>query len=105
MVRDNAVNARPVVIDVRVWKDGKVWPMLAAGSSNDSGTYFPGISPLLAGDAAPGTEGRSGLAAQGETSPDATASTEIAPHHEATSLPHHAPHPHNAPLPPTTSKD
>lgn len=49
----NAVHDRPVVIDFRVWKDAMVWPMVAAGSSNDSVTYFPGITPLLGADASP----------------------------------------------------
>ncbi|RBP97419.1 acetolactate synthase large subunit [Bifidobacterium aemilianum] len=42
----NAINDRPVLIDFRVWKDAMVWPMVAAGQSNDETTYRPGIKPL-----------------------------------------------------------
>lgn len=42
----NAINDRPVLIDFRVWKDAMVWPMVAAGASNDDVTYMPGIKPL-----------------------------------------------------------
>jgi acetolactate synthase-1/2/3 large subunit len=37
-----------VLIDFRVWKDAMVWPMVAAGSSNDEVVYMPGITPLKA---------------------------------------------------------
>lgn len=40
-------NDRPVLIDFRVWKDAMVWPMVAAGTSNDEVTYMPGITPLM----------------------------------------------------------
>lgn len=43
----NEINDRPVLIDFRVWKDAMVWPMVAAGASNDEVTYRPGIKPLL----------------------------------------------------------
>ena len=42
----NEINDRPVLIDFRVWKDAMVWPMVAAGDSNDNVTYMPGIKPL-----------------------------------------------------------
>ena len=43
----NEINDRPVLIDFRVWKDAMVWPMVAAGASNDEVTYKPGIKPLM----------------------------------------------------------
>lgn len=46
--RANAINDRPVLIDFRVWKDAMVWPMIAAGVSNDEVAYRPGINPLHA---------------------------------------------------------
>ena len=42
----NEINDRPVLIDFRVWKDAMVWPMVAAGASNDDVTYMPGITPV-----------------------------------------------------------
>ena len=42
----NEINDRPVLIDFRVWKDAMVWPMVAAGKSNDEVTYRPGLKPL-----------------------------------------------------------
>jgi acetolactate synthase-1/2/3 large subunit len=51
----NAINDRPVLIDFRVWKDAMVWPMIAAGTSNDEVVYKPGVTPLKAGGAAPST--------------------------------------------------
>lgn len=42
----NAIDDRPVLIDFRVWKDAMVWPMVAAGASNDDVTYRPGTQPL-----------------------------------------------------------
>lgn len=51
----NQINDRPVLIDFRVWKDAMVWPMVAAGASNDEVTYKPGIKPLAGGTPAPGT--------------------------------------------------
>ncbi|MDE5640618.1 MAG: acetolactate synthase large subunit, partial [Bifidobacterium castoris] len=43
----NEINDRPVLIDFHVWKDAMVWPMVAAGDSNNNVTYMPGIKPLL----------------------------------------------------------
>ena len=48
--RANEINDRPVLIDFRVWKDAMVWPMVAAGYSNDNVTYLPGIKPLHQAD-------------------------------------------------------
>lgn len=48
--RANEINDRPVLIDFRVWKDAMVWPMVAAGDSNDNVTYLPGIKPLHKAD-------------------------------------------------------
>lgn len=42
----NEIDDRPVLIDFRVWKDAMVWPMVAAGASNNDVTYMPGIKPL-----------------------------------------------------------
>lgn len=47
IARANEINDRPVLIDFHVWKDAMVWPMVAAGDSNDNVTYMPGIKPLL----------------------------------------------------------
>ncbi|BDR54199.1 acetolactate synthase [Bombiscardovia apis] len=41
-----AINDRPVLIDLRVWKDAKVWPMVPPGASNSEIIYQPGITPL-----------------------------------------------------------
>lgn len=46
IAKANAINDRPVLIDFRVWKDAMVWPMVAAGASNDDVTYKPGVKPL-----------------------------------------------------------
>lgn len=46
--RANEINDRPVLIDFRVWKDAMVWPMVAAGQSNSTVNYRPGIQPLKA---------------------------------------------------------
>ena len=43
----NEINDRPVLIDFRVWKDAMVWPMVAAGASNNEVAYRPGMQPLL----------------------------------------------------------
>ena len=43
----NEINYRPVLIDFRVWKDAMVWPMVAAGASNNEVAYRPGTQPLL----------------------------------------------------------
>ena len=55
--RANEIDDRPVLIDFRVWKDAMVWPMVAAGASNDEVTYKPGIRPLMA-DGAVHAEGQ-----------------------------------------------
>jgi acetolactate synthase-1/2/3 large subunit len=31
----NSINDQPVVVDFRVFRDAMVWPMVAAGTSND----------------------------------------------------------------------
>ncbi|MCS4484850.1 acetolactate synthase large subunit [Gleimia sp. 6138-11-ORH1] len=41
-----SVNDRPVFIDFRVSKDAQVWPMVAAGVSNDAIQYARGIAPV-----------------------------------------------------------
>ena len=43
----NEINDRPVLIDFRVWNDAMVWPMVAAGASNNEVAYRPGTQPLL----------------------------------------------------------
>lgn len=43
----NEINDLPVLIDFRVWKDAMVWPMVAAGASNNEVAYRPGTQPLL----------------------------------------------------------
>lgn len=43
----NEINDRLVLIDFRVWKDAMVWPMVAAGASNNEVAYRPGTQPLL----------------------------------------------------------
>ena len=43
----NEINDRPVLIDFRGWKDAMVWPMVAAGASNNEVAYRPGTQPLL----------------------------------------------------------
>jgi acetolactate synthase-1/2/3 large subunit len=40
-----AINDQPVVIDFIVHKDSMVWPMVAAGTSNDAISYARGIAP------------------------------------------------------------
>ncbi|QNJ95474.1 acetolactate synthase large subunit [Mycolicibacterium fluoranthenivorans] len=42
-----AINDRPVVIDFVVGKDAQVWPMVAAGTSNDEIQAARGIRPLF----------------------------------------------------------
>jgi len=39
------INDRPVLIDFRVSKDAMVWPMVAAGVSNDDIRYAKGLAP------------------------------------------------------------
>ena len=45
IARANAVNDRPVVIDFIVSADAQVWPMVAAGVSNDEIQHARGMSP------------------------------------------------------------
>ena len=40
-----SINDRPVLIDFLVYKDAMVWPMVAAGVSNDEMKYARGIAP------------------------------------------------------------
>ena len=42
-----AINDRPVVIDFIVGADAQVWPMVAAGTSNDEIRRRSGIRPLF----------------------------------------------------------
>jgi acetolactate synthase-1/2/3 large subunit len=52
-----AIDDRPVVIDFVVGKDAQVWPMVAAGTSNDEIMADRGIRPLFEeDDAAPVTD-------------------------------------------------
>ncbi len=44
------INDKPVVIDFVVAKDSLVWPMVAAGTSNDEIMAARGIRPLFDGD-------------------------------------------------------
>lgn len=41
----NSINDRPVVVDFRVFKDAMVWPMVAAGASNDEIMIARGLAP------------------------------------------------------------
>jgi acetolactate synthase I/II/III large subunit len=40
-----AINDQPVVIDFVVHKDAMVWPMVAAGMSNDAINHARGLAP------------------------------------------------------------
>jgi len=40
-----AIDDRPVVVDFRVHKDAMVWPMVAAGTSNDDIQYARDLAP------------------------------------------------------------
>jgi len=40
-----SINDQPVVVDFRVFKDAMVWPMVAAGSSNDDIMIARGLAP------------------------------------------------------------
>ena len=44
---ERAINDRPVVIDFIVGADAQVWPMVAAGTSNDEIQAARGIRPLF----------------------------------------------------------
>jgi acetolactate synthase-1/2/3 large subunit len=41
------INDRPVVIDFIVGEDAQVWPMIAAGASNDEVQYARDLRPLF----------------------------------------------------------
>ncbi len=41
------VNDAPVVIDFVVGKDAMVWPMVAAGTSNDEIMFARGVRPIF----------------------------------------------------------
>ena len=45
-----AINDQPVVIDFIVHKDAMVWPMVAAGTSNDDIKFARGMAPDWDGD-------------------------------------------------------
>jgi len=45
-----AINDRPVVVDFIVHKDAMVWPMVAAGTSNDDIKFARGLAPRWEGD-------------------------------------------------------
>jgi acetolactate synthase-1/2/3 large subunit len=45
-----AINDQPVVIDFIVHKDAMVWPMVAAGTSNDDIKFARGLAPRWEGD-------------------------------------------------------
>ncbi len=45
-----AINDQPVVIDFIVHKDAMVWPMVAAGTSNDEIKFARGLAPRWEGD-------------------------------------------------------
>ena len=40
-----SINDQPVVVDFRVFRDAMVWPMVAAGSSNDDIMIARGLTP------------------------------------------------------------
>jgi acetolactate synthase-1/2/3 large subunit len=42
-----SVNDQPVVVDFTVGKDSMVWPMVAAGTSNDEVLAARGIRPVF----------------------------------------------------------
>jgi acetolactate synthase-1/2/3 large subunit len=44
------INDRPVVIDFIVGEDAQVWPMIAAGASNDEIQYVKSLAPLFEPD-------------------------------------------------------
>ena len=43
--RANEINDQPVVVDFTVSRDAMVWPMVAAGVSNDEVQYARGVAP------------------------------------------------------------
>ena len=40
-----SIDDRPVVVDFRVHRDAMVWPMVAAGTSNDDIKYARDLAP------------------------------------------------------------
>ncbi|HWG01752.1 MAG TPA: acetolactate synthase large subunit [Trebonia sp.] len=48
--RAMAINDQPVVIDFVVHQDAMVWPMVAAGTSNDEINYARGLAPVWEAD-------------------------------------------------------
>jgi acetolactate synthase-1/2/3 large subunit len=46
----NAIDDAPVVVDFQVSRDAMVWPMVAAGASNDDIQYARGIAPQWDGE-------------------------------------------------------
>jgi acetolactate synthase-1/2/3 large subunit len=44
------INDAPVVVDFRVHRDAMVWPMVAAGTSNDDIKYARGLAPVFEED-------------------------------------------------------
>ena len=45
-----SIDDRPVVVDFMVGEDAQVWPMVAAGTSNDEIMAARGIRPLFDSD-------------------------------------------------------
>jgi acetolactate synthase-1/2/3 large subunit len=45
-----SINDQPVVVDFTVGKDAMVWPMVAAGTSNDDIQAARGIRPVWGED-------------------------------------------------------
>lgn len=45
-----SINDRPVLVEFRVSKDAMVWPMVAAGVSNDDIRFARGMAPIWDGD-------------------------------------------------------
>jgi len=41
-----AINDRPVVVDFSVHRDAMVWPMVAAGTSNDDIVIAKSMAPI-----------------------------------------------------------
>ena len=46
----NAINDAPVVVDFNVYRDAMVWPMVAAGLSNDEVQYARDAAPVWDGE-------------------------------------------------------
>ena len=45
-----AIDDQPVVVDFRVHRDAMVWPMVAAGTSNDEIKYARDLAPVFEED-------------------------------------------------------